>query len=456
MAEATSPRVEAYTSSVADDHRLGMDDVDGSLAHARMLRRIGVLNAAELRAIVSALRDIRREFERGGFRFIASDEDVHTAVERRLFEAAGPVAGKLHTGRSRNDQVVTDLRLYAKRECHRLALATCALQDVLLDHARRHRRAIMPGYTHGQRAQVITLGHHLLAYVEMLQRDGERFIAARERCDVLPLGSGALAGSTLPLDRASVAEELGFGAVSANSVDSVSDRDFAVEVVFACALLMTHCSRMSEDFVLWATSEFGFVELADSHATGSSLMPQKKNPDVFELVRGRTARVDGDLLALLTVLKGLPLAYDRDLQEDKRPLFDAMDVALSTLEVLAEVISSISFNVAVMRAAASDPALLATDVAEDLVQRGIPFREAHKLVGTAVRITQADGMTLGELDDQDWRSISTKFDVGTAALFDVDAALRRRELQGGPGPRSVSRQLSRATAMVAATRRRLS
>jgi len=454
MVEPTSPRVEAYTSSVADDARLGVDDVDGSLAHVRMLRATGILTAAEMRAISSGLLEIRGEFERGAFEFTAGDEDVHTAVERRLFELTGDIAGKLHSGRSRNDQVATDLRLYARRACRDLALAAASLQRVLLEQARNHRSTLLPGYTHGQRAQVITLAHQLLAYVEMLHRDVERLGSAYSRCDVLPLGSGALAGSTLPLDRQAVAADLGFGSVGANSIDSVSDRDFAVELVFGCALLMVHCSRISEDMVLWSTSEFGFVELADSHATGSSLMPQKKNPDVFELVRGRAARVIGDLTTLLVVLKGLPLAYDRDLQEDKRPVFDAVDVTRASLDVLSEVIAGVTFDVAAMRAAASDPSLLATDVAEHLVQRGVPFRDAHRLVATAVRKSLSQQRTLRDLSLAEWRAISPAFDAGTPELFDLDTAVRRRDLDGGPGPSAIGRQLSRAAAQVAATERR--
>ncbi len=449
----TSPSVERYTSSLADDRRLGSDDVDGSLAYARMLRKIGVLTAAEHRAIDKGLRAIREELVKGSFRFAGSDEDVHSAVERRLYALAGEVAGKLHSGRSRNDQVATDLRLYARRACSELALNIASLQEQLVRRATEHRSSVMPGYTHGQRAQVVSLAHHLLAYVEMLQRDVERIGDAARRCDVLPLGSGALAGSTLPLDRDSLARDLGFSALSANSMDAVSDRDAAIEIVSACAILMTHASRVCEDMILWSTAEFGFLELDDAHATGSSLMPQKKNPDVLELARARTGRVIGDLVTLLTVVKGIPLAYDRDLQEDKRALFDALDTTSSTVSVLAEVVGLARFDADAMRRAASDPVLRATDVAEYLVNRGVPFREAHALVAQAVRATQAAGTTIADLNLREWRSISPHFDRDVLRLFDVDQALRRRVTAGGPGPGSVARQLTRARHLIATTRR---
>jgi argininosuccinate lyase len=453
LGSATDPRVEAYTGSLPVDRRLHREDVEGSLAHAAMLRAVGLLSAADHRAIVSGLRAVLRELEHGEFVAHPADEDVHTAVERRLHEIAGPVAGRLHTARSRNDQVATDLRLWCRRRAAELALACAALQEALLRRAAEHRLTPMPGYTHTQRAQVVSLAHHLLAHVEALQRDAERCLAAARRADVLPLGSGALAGTTLPIDRRVPQRELGFARLSANSLDAVSDRDFAVELVAACALLMVHLSRLAEELVLWTTSEFGFAELPDSHSTGSSLMPQKKNADVCELARARTGRVIGDLVALLTVLKALPLAYDRDLQEDKEPLFDAVDTAAQTAAVLTEVVARVRFDAAAMRRAASDPMLLATDVAEHLVARGLPFREAHLLVGAAVRRVLAEGRTLADLTVEEWRGISPLFGREVLGLFDVDSALRRRELPGGPGPRSVGRALARAATLVGRTRR---
>jgi argininosuccinate lyase len=348
---------------------------------------------------------------------------------------------------------VTDLRLYCRRTTLELMLACAGLQEVLIRRAGEHRSTLLPGYTHGQRAQLISLAHHLLAYVEMLQRDIERLEDAHKRCNVLPLGSGALAGTTLPIDRRVALDELGFDSLSANSLDAVSDRDFVVELISACALLMVHLSRLAGEIVLWTTAEFGFAELPDAYATGSSIMPQKKNPDVLELARGRTGRVVGDLVNVLTVLKGLPLAYNRDLQEDKEPLFDALDTGLQTLYVLTEAVGALGFNVDAMRRAAEDPMLLATDVAEYLVVKGLPFREAHAVVGTAVRRCLEEGRSLADLGSDDWRGLSDFFEDDVLLLFDPDRALRRRELPGGPGPRTVGRALVRAATQVARTRR---
>ncbi len=449
----TSRRVEEYTIGIAIDRRLYADDIEASIAHVHMLRRVGLVAAADARSIESGLRDIRREFDRNEFVVEPGDEDIHSAIERRLFELIGDVAGRLHTGRSRNDQVVTDLRMYAKRACRDLMLAVASLQEELARRAQQHRATLMPGYTHGQRAQVVSLAHHLLAYVEMLQRDVGRLEDAHDRCDVLPLGSGALAGSTLPLDRRSVADELNFSSISANSLDAVSDRDFVVEVAGACALIMVHLSRLAEEVVLWTSSEYGFAALPDSHATGSSLMPQKKNPDVLELVRGRSARAIADLTGLLVLVKGLPLAYNRDLQEDKTALFDTIDTTMASLAIVAEVVRVLRFRERTMRTAASDPGLLATDVAEYLVVRGMPFRAAHHLVAGAVRSTLDQGRTLRDLTVAEWREMTELADDDIVELFDVESALRRRELPGGPGPRMVSRQLVRAATLIAKTRR---
>jgi argininosuccinate lyase len=453
LSAPTSALVETYTSSLVVDRRLGADDVAGSRAHARMLRSIGILSAAQHRAIDAGLRAIAGELSGNTFETSPGDEDIHTAVERRLHEIAGPVAGMLHTGRSRNDQVATDLRMWARRACTDLLLALAALQDALVGRAAEHRTAPMPGYTHLQRAQVVSLAHHLLAYVEMLSRDALRLGAARVACDELPLGSGALAGSTLPLDESRVAHELGFSRIAANSMDAVADRDFAVDITAACALVMVHCSRLGEELVLWSSTEFGFAVLPDSHATGSSLMPQKKNADVAELARGRSGRVIGDLVALLTVLKGLPLTYNRDLQEDKEPLFDAVDSTTATLRMLTEVITVVHFDVDAMRRAASDPALQATDAAEHLVANGVPFREAHTIVGALVARIIAAGRTLADLDVREWQAASKHFDPSVVELFDPDSALRRRDVPGGPGPRSITRQLTRGRALVARTRK---
>ncbi|TME49326.1 MAG: argininosuccinate lyase [Chloroflexi bacterium] len=453
LGAVTSPAIEGYTSSLDIDRRLYAEDVAGSIAHARMLRDAGLINREQHQAIEQGLMRILGEFESNAFVFDGADEDIHMAVERRLHEIAGAVAGRLHTGRSRNDQVATDLRLYALSACLALVRAATDLQDALVWRAQEHHRTVMPAYTHGQRAQPVSLAHHLLAYVEMLQRDIGRLLDARRRSDVLPLGSGAVAGSTLSLDRRAVATELGFSEISANSIDAVSDRDFAVEVTAACALLMVHCSRLSEELVWWASSEFGFAELPDTHATGSSLMPQKKNPDAAELARGRTARVVGDVVTLMTLLKGLPLAYNRDLQEDKRALFDAVDTAAATLAVLTELVQAVRFNTDAMRAAAADPALLATDIAEYLVERGVPFREAHEIVGSQVRRVAEERRTLRDLSVAEWREACSAAGDDIVELFDVDSALHRRNLLGGPGPRSVSHQIGRAIDVIEATRR---
>ena len=453
FAARTARRVEEFTSSLHVDRRLYPEDIQGSQAHARMLRTIGLITREEQKAIDAGLREIKRELDKGEFVFDDGDEDIHMAIERRLFEVAGEVAGKLHTARSRNDQVATDLRMYGKRVCRELMLAIASLQEELARRAQEHRLTPLPGYTHLQRAQVVSLAHHLLAYVEMLQRDIERLQDCHDRCDVLPLGSGALAASTLPIDRRVVADQLGFDHVSANSLDAVSDRDFAVEIVAACALLMVHLSRFAEELVLWTSTEFGYAELPDAYATGSSLMPQKKNPDVLELIRGRTGRVTGALVSLLTTLKGLPLAYNRDLQEDKEAVFDAVDTAQAAVVMLADVVRVVRYDVETMAAAASDPLLIATDVAEWLVVRGVPFREAHRLVGRAVRVAQRAGRTLAELSVADWAAVDPRIGPEVVELFDTERSLRRREVPGGPGPRMVSRQLVRAAAMVAKTRR---
>ena len=453
----TARRVEEFTDSLAVDRRLAGDDIAGSRAHARMLRSIGVLSTEEQRAIDAALREIRKEFAADEFVTVDSDEDVHMAVERRLIEKIGEVGGKLHTARSRNDQVATDLRLWSKRACRDLMLALADLQEALVRRAQEHRTTVMPGYTHMQRAQVVSLAHHLLAYVEMLQRDVERLEDCHERMDVLPLGSGALAASTLPLQRRVVADALGFAHVSANSLDAVGDRDFAVELTGACSLVMVHLSRFAEEMVLWTGSEFSFAELPDAYATGSSLMPQKKNPDVLELIRGRVGRVVGDQVALLMTLKGLPLAYNRDLQEDKQSLFDAVDTTQSCVVMLADIVKVVRFDGESMREAASDPALIATDIADLLVSRGVPFREAHRIVGRAVSVSSKRHRTLADLSGDEWAAIDTRVDAETsgviAGLFDPLAALQRRAVAGGPAPRMVQRQLVRGLAMVQKTRR---
>lgn len=453
LAGRTDPAVEDFTTSIGVDTRLHAEDIAGSRAHARMLHAIGVLSASEHRAIDSALRTIAGELEGGEFIIEPGDEDIHTAVERRLVELTGEPGRKLHTARSRNDQVATDLRLWCMRACRELMLAAVALQEAYVQRAAEHVTTLIPGYTHLQRAQVTSLAHHLLAYVAMLDRDAGRLADCHRRCDVLPLGSGALAATTVPLNRGMVAAELGFSDLSANSLDAVGDRDFAVELTAACALIMIHLSRFAEELVLWSTAEFGFVELPDSHSTGSSLMPQKKNPDPLELVRGRVGGVVGDLVALLTTLKGLPLAYNRDLQEDKPSLFSAVDTTRACLAMTRDIVNVVQFNTKAMTDAAADPGLMATDVVDHLVGRGVPFREAHRIVGLAVRAAQRRQRSLADLTAADWAAIDARADADVVSLFDPVKSLARRRLKGGPAPQQVRRELVHAQSRIARTRK---
>ncbi|HEX7550043.1 MAG TPA: argininosuccinate lyase, partial [Candidatus Methylomirabilis sp.] len=368
----THKQVEAFTASIDVDRRLAPYDIQGSIAHARMLAKCGILTKAEGEKIVAGLAEIREEIARGEFRYDQALEDIHMHVERRLTERIGEVGGKLHTARSRNDQVALDLRLYLRETIGVIREGIRTLQRVLVSKAEVHLNTVMPGYTHVQRAQPILLAHHLLAYFEMFQRDRDRLADCLTRVNVLPLGAGALAGTTLPIDRAYVAKLLDFPVVAANSEDAVSDRDFALEFLSAAAILAMHISRLAEELVLWASAEFGFIDLPDAFATGSSIMPQKKNPDVAELARGKTGRVYGALFTLLTIMKGLPLSYNRDLQEDKPPIFDAADTIQQMLDVLPPMLSAIGFRVDRMRAAASEGFLNATDLADYLVTKGIP------------------------------------------------------------------------------------
>src|SRR5213593_3235466 len=440
----TAAVVERFTGSLPVDRRLYPHDITGSVAHVRALVRARLLTRREGARLERGLGAVRRELDAGRFRFLPSDEDIHMAIERRLVQLLGPLGGKLHTGRSRNDQVALDLRLWLRAECDALDAALARLQRVLVRLARQHHDAIVPGYTHLQRAQPILLAHHLLAYREMLARDRTRFRDCRQRGDELPLGAGALAGAGFPLDRKFLARELGFARVSQNSIDAVADRDTAVEFLAAAAIAAVHLSRLAEDLVLWATDEFGFLELPDAFATGSSMMPQKKNPDVAELVRGKTGRVTGALVALLTTLKGLPLAYNRDLQEDKPALFDAADTLRQSLDVLAAMLPRLRFRTGRM-AAAADGLLLATDVADLLVERGVPFRRAHEIVGRLVRHCLATGTSLRELDAAVLRQHAPQLTPALVRRLTPARSVARRRVLGGTAPREVARQLARAT-----------
>ncbi|MFO1498280.1 MAG: argininosuccinate lyase [Verrucomicrobiota bacterium] len=440
--------VAEFTQSISFDRRLWRHDILGSIAHATMLWKAKLLTKAEHRAITQHLDAIGQEIAAGRFRWRAELEDVHMNIESALTERT-PAGAKLHTGRSRNDQVALDMRLWLRDEIVEDLAALRRLQSALVSLAARHPDVVIPGYTHLQRAQPVYLAHHLLAYVEMFQRDHERLEDCFERVNVCPLGAGAIAGSTLPLDRACVARLLRFEdskgrpRLAENSMDAVSDRDFAIEYCSAAALIAVHLSRLAEDVILWSTAEFAFIRIADAYTTGSSLMPQKKNPDIAELSRGKAGRVIGNLVSLLTLLKGLPMAYNRDLQEDKERLFDTADTIRTTLHITGAMLDHTRANPAACAAAAGDPALLATDLAEHLVRQGLPFREAHHLVGRVVALAEQGSKRLSELTLADLRSIDPRFDREALKVFDLASALARRTIPGAPGTSAVRRQLQR-------------
>jgi argininosuccinate lyase len=439
----------AYTVSLPFDQRLFPDDIAGSRAHVRGLARAGILDDAERDAVLAALDAVEVELSTGAFVFAPSDEDIHTAVERRVTELAGPAGAKLHTGRSRNDQVATDLRLYAKRELLAVANRVLTLQEVLLERAERAGVAYLPGYTHLQRAQPVALAHHFLAHGWAFARDVDRLLDARRRLDVSPLGAGALAGSSLPLDPDGVAADLGFAARFENSMDAVSDRDFVAESLFALTLLGVHLSRIGEEIVLWSSDEFGFVRLDDAYSTGSSMLPQKKNPDIAELARGKAGRLIGDLTGLLATLKGLPLAYNRDLQEDKEPLFDAVEQVHLALSAMTGLLATLDVRTDRMQAAADSPYAAATDLAEHLVAHGTPFRDAHALVGALVRRALAGEGSLAALVEAE-----PALGPDAARLLEPGMAVSRRTTPGGAGPGPVATQLTRFRAQLAADRAR--
>ena len=428
----------AFTVSLHFDQQLATDDLVGSRAHVRGLERVGILSAEELSVILAALDRVEVELGDGSFAFAPGDEDIHTAIERRVTEIAGAAGAKLHTGRSRNDQVATDLRLYAKRVVFELVGRVHALQRVLLERAAEAGECYLPGYTHLQRAQPVLLAHHLLAHGWALGRDVDRLLQTRDRLDVSPLGAGALAGSSLPLDPDGVASDLGFARRFENSLDAVSDRDFVAEILFDLALLGVHLSRIGEEIAIWSTEEFGFVTLDDAYATGSSMLPQKKNPDIAELARGKSGRLIGHLTGILTTLKGLPLSYNRDLQEDKEPLFDAVAQSALALTALGGLLSTVRFHTDRMEAAADAPASAAVDLAEFLVAAGTPFREAHVLVGGLVRDSIERGVPLGELVEA-----HPQLGGEAAALLEPGVPVTRRTTPGGAGPKPVAEQLAR-------------
>jgi len=440
--------VARFTESVSFDWRLWRHDILGSLAHAAMLRKIGVLYRAEHGAIARGLKAIARDIEQGRFKWRPELEDVHMNIEAELTKRV-PAGAKLHTARSRNDQVALDVRLWLRDEIVLLLGDIAGLQRALVSLGEKNADVLIPGYTHLQRAQPVYLAHHLLAYVEMLERDCERLWDCYSRVNICPLGSGAIAGSTLPLDRVLVAKLLGFVDISGkpqltqNSMDAVSDRDFAVEFCAAGALLAVHLSRLAEDTILWASAEFNFIKIADAYTTGSSLMPQKKNPDIAELARGKTGRVFGNLMSLLTLLKGLPMTYNRDLQEDKERLFDTADTVRASTRLMAAMLQNIKINRAACAAAASDPALLATDLADYLVKKGMPFRRAHHVVGAVVALAEKTGKPLNKLSFAELQAVDKTFGRDALGVFNLKTAMAKRNLTGAPGTKEVAKQLAR-------------
>jgi argininosuccinate lyase len=451
FSEPVTELVKRYTASVGFDQRLAQHDIRGSLAHAAMLAGQGIIGSDDLAAIEAGMAQIRGEIERGEFAWNLDDEDVHLNIEKRLTALIGDAGKRLHTGRSRNDQVATDIRLWLRDEIDRIVGLIGDFQAALLDLAERHADTPMPGFTHLQVAQPVTFGHHLLAYYEMAARDRERLLDARKRVNRMPLGAAALAGTSYPIDREAVARALGFEAVCGNSLDAVSDRDFAIEFTAACALLMTHLSRLSEELILWMSPRFGFVDLPDRFCTGSSIMPQKKNPDVPELVRGKTGRVNGHLVALLTLMKSQPLAYNKDNQEDKEPLFDTVDTVVDTLRIYADLLAGLTVKaggvrVDNMRAALAEGYATATDLADYLVKKGLPFRDAHEAVARAVRAAEAKGCDLPELGLAELQAFSSLIDTDVYGVLTVEGSLASRNHLGGTAPAQVRAAIARARA----------
>ncbi len=436
---------ESFNASIGFDQRLAAYDIAGSIAHVRMLAHQGIIQPEEAEQLVAGLSAILEEIEAGQFAFRTDREDVHMNVEAALAERIGPVAGKLHTGRSRNDQVALDVRLFTRDAIDTLRLDVLSFIGALLQQAGAHLDTILPGYTHVQRAQPVLLAHHFLAYVEMARRDIDRLDDARRRTNVLPLGAGALAGSTFPLDRDDVGQQLHFDGITRNSLDAVADRDFVLDFLNSCSLIMVHLSRLAEELVWWSSQEFGFVTLSDAYATGSSMMPQKKNPDSAELVRGKAGRVFGHVLGMLTTLKGLPLSYNKDMQEDKEPLFDAYDTVHNCLRIMAGVVGTLRVHTGAMRTATARGHLTATDLADWLVTGGTPFREAHGIVATLVRQCERAGRPLESLSVAELRAVSPLFNQNALSALDVEKSIARRDVPGGTAKGRVEAALHEAT-----------
>jgi len=438
--------VQEYTASIAFDQRLYRQDIRGSIAHARMLAKQGIITESDADSIIKGLGSIQEEIEQGKFEFKSELEDIHMNIEASLFEKIGDVAGKLHTARSRNDQIALDMRLFLKEQVEVTMSRLGRLQSSLLDLAERNSDVIMPGYTHLQQAQPVLLAHHLLAYFDMFQRDKERFHSCLERTDVLPLGSGALAGVPYPIDREFLAHELGFSNISTNSIDIVSDRDFIIEYEACAAITMMHLSRLAEEIILWSSTEFGFIEIDEAFATGSSIMPQKKNPDVAELARGKTGRIYGNLLSMLTTMKALPLAYNRDMQEDKEALFDTIDTLHSSLEIFAQMVKTIKVNIKRIRESIEDY-ILATDLAYYLVRKGTPFREAHRIVASLSEYAIANHKSFHELSMGEYNEFSPLF---AEDVYDItlESSVAARNVIGGTSPQRVEIALARAAELI--------
>ena len=439
--QKTDKLVEEFNASISFDKRLYKHDIMGSIAHAKMLTKVGIIKKREAERIITGLKAIEKEIEAGKFRFTSDMEDIHMAIEKRLIEKTGPVGGKLHTARSRNDQVALDIRLYLRDEIGEVKGLIRELQKTFVGIAKKNLDCIMPGYTHLQRAQPILFSHHILAYYEMLKRDNERLADCYKRVNVMPLGSGALAGSPYPLNREFVAKELGFTGVTDNSLDAVSDRDFCIEFCSASSILMMHLSRLSEELILWSSSEFGFIELSDAFSTGSSLMPQKKNPDVPELMRGKTGRVYGNLVSLLTTMKALPLAYNKDMQEDKEALFDTIATIKECLKVFSPMLRTMKLNKKKMLDATKGGFLTATDAADYLVKKGVPFRESHHIAGRVVAYCIKTSQGLEDLSIDEWRGFSKAFGKDIKEVISVEASVKSRKAKGGTAPETVKRKL---------------
>ena len=456
FSKTTDERINEFQASIAFDRRMYQEDIAGSIAHAKMLAKCGILSEKDRDAIVHGLQDIRAKIEAGDFDFSVALEDIHMNIEKRLTDAIGEAGGRLHTARSRNDQVALDTHLYVRREVLAVQKEIVNLQQALVLAAEQYKDVIMPGYTHLQRAQPILFSHHLLAYYGMLARDFARFTGVYERADIMPLGAGALAGTTFPIDRAFVQKELGFEAIYTNSIDAVSDRDYIMEFLSAASILMVHLSRLSEETILWCSREFSFIELDDAHCTGSSMMPQKKNPDVSELVRGKTGRVVGHLMAMLTTVKGLPLAYNKDLQEDKEGIFDAIDTVKFSLSVYARIVRGMKVRADVMKKAVMEDFSNATDLADYLVKKGMPFRKAHAVAGQAVHDCIAKGIYLEDMRIEDFQKLSPLFDADIKEAIRPETCVRNRNSLGGTSYDQVACQLGLAKKQIEAEHERIS